>query len=1172
MDTPISVSSGSSAVKSKPSEKDKQAVASSGRSGPSSNNAKRKNSMYGAKSSVESSSTTNTPQKFFDRDSNRTPSPLHKVKTWISSLSKSHLDQRDTDLYDFDHNKKNFNEEVPSDFNHKDENIIEDELKQYPNYVLFEEAESLQSSVTEGPTRYPHHMSLKRKNNIKLSSGTNTDKSMGSDLNVVVPLSPESEKKKELCSYLQLMKPTDKKTILTLQNRRSMRVRNLNILHEKREMERKLKEGGEPDAEVSISKLIEDEITEERSDTESFVFPMPNAELQKVQRDYDGAIEEEWFKEWRDQNCQEDNAKFLQNGRRRKLLQYRESVKNRTLKRNINSLLNTELPNGVISDSDGTPKEKFHFPQPVPYFSSNVCDFSDIIQEKSPELNTTVLPIDANNSPKRLTILKSQKDVNLNQPEPCGLKLSIPLTHFRENFLNNSLKSSISQEKVATCVLPNIFNTGNVINNKKSLIATADDSIKVNKIKKQQKSKPFNKFQSSFKIKVVTKKKRSGAIRNTKPLLKDSTNTGKSCSNKPTETVIKENLKEKNDNLSPKRKRLNPAKSPLKDTNKSNIDEACKPEISKITRASKGLRTNVTPESSNKNKKNLELLEKKQIDTSAKSFPTASPKSSLSKNKKALKRKKNIASELEISLSTDNKVTPSRGTNQSHITMKPSLKQTDAVISEPPKFENSNSPKTTLKSIKEKKHLVQSTILSVYKYNDTPKSNQHSESSQDFFSQILNIEKSSDDDELASASDPINNNSTDDCSDTKATQLTSTVEDQRPVKSSHTCLNAGNQRVNTNSWDLNQTCRSGNWVLNNLQKKDQHLIFVSEEGGLLLKMFYLEFNLVICQEHLVSFWTQTALGHVLGAQNMWINKGSIPRLSMTTNCVFKESLEMVVSTEAIVAYIELWTKEHQSDIREGPVADIFAIVYYWKKGHNGLDKKVLQLANINGFAADVQYSVLKHRCKIVVSWHPTSSGLESKKTFVHCYHLAADFQSIASISEFQTFEHYVSSLHTIEGSDALIMGCGENKIILWDVDSGYVTETIEMLDIKTPFSMLWVKCDRGFFFTLQQCMDGELRLIAIHGMNHSWKKLASYIPPTEFDRLKGVCVDNGVVLACYKQGIVCWNAQSSEVILETSQTDTEYISGKYIISIQNDQVTLKHAISYLLSAEELQGE
>lgn len=69
-------------------------------------------------------------------------------------------------------------------------------------------------------------------------------------------------------------------------------------------------------------------------------------------------------------------------------------------------------------------------------------------------------------------------------------------------------------------------------------------------------------------------------------------------------------------------------------------------------------------------------------------------------------------------------------------------------------------------------------------------------------------------------------------------------------------------------------------------------------------------------------------------------------------------------------------------------------------------------------------------------------------------------------------------------------------------------------------------------------------------------------------RLKGVCVENGVVVACYDQGIVCWNAHTAETILESPQSDAHYISGKYIITITNDQVNLKHAITFLLSAED----
>ncbi|VEN41608.1 unnamed protein product, partial [Callosobruchus maculatus] len=54
-----------------------------------------------------------------------------------------------------------------------------------------------------------------------------------------VPMSPES-RKRELCSYLKLMDPADKKEILILQNRRSTRVRNLAAMQEKRQLEKQI--------------------------------------------------------------------------------------------------------------------------------------------------------------------------------------------------------------------------------------------------------------------------------------------------------------------------------------------------------------------------------------------------------------------------------------------------------------------------------------------------------------------------------------------------------------------------------------------------------------------------------------------------------------------------------------------------------------------------------------------------------------------------------------------------------------------------------------------------------------------------------------------------------------------------------------------------------------------
>lgn len=69
-----------------------------------------------------------------------------------------------------------------------------------------------------------------------------------------VPLSPENQKKIELCQYLKLMNmnPIDKRTIHLQQNRRSSRVKNLALLTEKKELERKLNNISNEDKKKSV--------------------------------------------------------------------------------------------------------------------------------------------------------------------------------------------------------------------------------------------------------------------------------------------------------------------------------------------------------------------------------------------------------------------------------------------------------------------------------------------------------------------------------------------------------------------------------------------------------------------------------------------------------------------------------------------------------------------------------------------------------------------------------------------------------------------------------------------------------------------------------------------------------------------------------------------------------
>ncbi|KAJ3645587.1 hypothetical protein Zmor_023230 [Zophobas morio] len=383
------------------------------------------------------------------------------------------------------------------------------------------------------------------------------------------------------------------------------------------------------------------------------------------------------------------------------------------------------------------------------------------------------------------------------------------------------------------------------------------------------------------------------------------------------------------------------------------------------------------------------------------------------------------------------------------------------------------------------------------------------------------------------------------------------VSKEVETKSLHRSLTITNRRKFHTNYGLH------NWN-SNCSRKLNHAITISKKNGSVLRAFYQDYNLIIVQQNLISFWTQSALGNVLGAQNMWIPKGEIQRITLNSTYTQKNAAEMVITTETSVAFVELWTKEHKSDVRQVPLADVFATVYFWRLRQTGLEKKALQLENIQGFADDVQYCVLKWYSKIIVSWHSVQGN--EKKTKIHSYHLAADFQTVANISEIQPVEHYVSSLHNIEDCDSLVMGCGENKVTLWNVEYGYIVATIEMSNIKSPLSTLWVNCDRGFLFTIQECVDQELRLIAINGMNHSWKKLQNYNPISGFSCLKGVCMENGILVAYYSEGILCWNAQTGELIVEEVPNECEYIpSGKHVIMIVNDNIIVRHSLSHLIT-------
>lgn len=532
------------------------------------------------------------------------------------------------------------------------------------------------------------------------------------------PLSPESEKKKELCSYLQLMKPTDKKTVMILQNRRSVRVKNLSMLQEKRDLEKKLRdENSETTHENDELKLdiYEDERVKDTFNNgcndDGFKFPAPQKSLLKTFCDFSEEMDGDWFKGWKTQSI---DKTCMVNG-------------------NSAQTSNRMEESGINGHNDQS-SDEFKLPKPPPLFSKSVCDFAEIIQKE-------VLPF--GDVEERLTRSKSPSSKSqVNDKNVTEVKLSIPFSNLGGDFLKS--QPTALEEKFSSPLITKVISGPNTLET--SLV----DSTKSKKRKLKNR-----KFQSSFKIKLVPKKKSS-------PMkLNSDTATQKTELVK----VKKENLKVQSD-LKKKEVKLNDElpKVPLKDNNQDLLPhEKC---------------------------------------FAAKQLPH---------------------------------------------------KEDESTVTKEP----------------------QSRILAIFTYKEGTKSQQTpSETKTEFLSQIMDIEKSSDDEdttslngrELNSRSSPVTSVHSPEPLEQCTVPSTPFIafNNDKPDKPLHGYLTLSTKPTRS---AIEPMQSPGNWVLaspSSRQKRDQHSIRVEKTDGQLLKIFYVDFNLIVCQEYLVSFWTQTALGNVLG--------------------------------------------------------------------------------------------------------------------------------------------------------------------------------------------------------------------------------------------------------------------------------------------------------------------
>ncbi|GLV44614.1 hypothetical protein CBL_13454 [Carabus blaptoides fortunei] len=354
------------------------------------------------------------------------------------------------------------------------------------------------------------------------------------------------------------------------------------------------------------------------------------------------------------------------------------------------------------------------------------------------------------------------------------------------------------------------------------------------------------------------------------------------------------------------------------------------------------------------------------------------------------------------------------------------------------------------------------------------------------------------------------------------------------------------------------------------RKSTTHEIDINRNDGAVFNAYYVDDILIIVQVKRITFWKQTALGNILGVQNMWMPRGNLERIILDPGCVNRRSSEMTMSVDNAVAYMELWTKEHKCCYRECPIADVFATIYF-QKGNSIPDKKVIQLENIKGYGDDVRFAVVRSSREIIVSWCDTFS--KPIKSVIRSYQLAPDFQTVASVKEMETVPHYVSSIHNIHDCHNLILGAGNDQISLWNLKHGYLVMTLNMSDtpiqplVRSNTICLYAQCNTAFLFLIQQTEIGVLRLVAVNGMTHEWKQLHSYQVPDTYDKLLGVIVESGVLMTCYTNGFLCWNMSTGEILSEIDTGNQHIVlpSNKYLVAIDNYQVNVQHIMAYILT-------
>ncbi|XP_055597729.1 uncharacterized protein LOC129747503 [Uranotaenia lowii] len=223
--------------------------------------------------------------------------------------------------------------------------------------------------------------------------------------------------------------------------------------------------------------------------------------------------------------------------------------------------------------------------------------------------------------------------------------------------------------------------------------------------------------------------------------------------------------------------------------------------------------------------------------------------------------------------------------------------------------------------------------------------------------------------------------------------------------------------------------------------------------GEVLMIYCVADQLIVVQQHLISFWSYSKLTALLGLQQELQPVGQIKR-AQTDSEVESANWNRLGFNESKPFYMEPRARILDEDkSRTCPLVSMYVNCYFPKNvdsDSNGVPcirMKSLQLDTVQSEIIDVRFVPLGYSRYFVLCWHEQTSETDFR-TGLCKYSLTPDLETLASIRSFPCVSHRISKLRYMNGNR--LIGLGGTKLAIWNCDNGDLTFSV---DLKTEISL-----------------------------------------------------------------------------------------------------------------------